>query len=77
MQMDRTGELSAWGAMSIALILLMHPILPQQPPGANSNDSKASVAGKITAASGEGAVNVIPGVTVKLTGPSLGPAGPQ
>ena len=77
MQMDRTGELSAWGAMSIALILLMHPILPQQPPGANSNDSKASVAGKITAAPGEGAVNVIPGVTVKLAGPSLGPAGPQ
>src|SRR5437764_628733 len=61
-------------ATSIALILLAFPTLARQSQSANSTISKASVTGRITAVSGEGATNVLPGVTAKLTGPSAGPA---
>src|SRR5438874_6984191 len=61
-------------ATSIALILLAFPTLARQSQSANSTISKASVTGRITAVSGEGATNILPGVTVKLTGPSAGPA---
>jgi len=55
------------------LLLLAHPVLARQ-QGASSNLPKASVTGRIAAVSGEGATNVIPGVTVKLTGPTVGSA---
>jgi Carboxypeptidase regulatory-like domain len=74
MQMGRSRVFPAWCAISIALILLANPVLPRQPQEANAKDANASLAGKITVVSGEGATNVIPGVTVKLSGPSLGPA---
>src|SRR5438034_215881 len=61
-------------ATSIALILLAFPTLARQSQSANSTISKASVTGRITAVSGEGATNILPGVTVKLTDPSAGPA---
>jgi hypothetical protein len=72
--MGRSRVFPAWCAISIALILLANPVLPRQPQEANAKDANASLAGKITVVSGEGATNVIPGVTVKLSGPSLGPA---
>src|SRR2546430_17530045 len=59
-------------ATSIALILLAFPTLARQSQSANSTFSNASVTGRITAVSGEGATNILPGVTVKLTGPSAG-----
>jgi len=74
MKMARRTVFHASSTISIALILLVHPIRARQPQGANSNDPKASVTGRITAVSGEGATNVLPGVTVKLTGSSAGPA---
>jgi len=61
-------------AISIALVLFVFPTPAGQSQGTNSTTAKASVAGRITAASGEGATNVLPGVTVKLTGPSVVPA---
>ncbi len=61
-------------AISIALVLFVFPTLARQSQGTNSTTAKASVAGRITAVSGEGATNVLPGVTVKLTGPSVVPA---
>jgi len=36
------------------------------------NDGKASVTGRITTVSGDGATNVLPGTTVKLIGPPVG-----
>ena len=63
-------------AISIALVLFVFPTLARQSQGTNSTTAKASVAGRITAVSGEGATNILPGVTVKLTGPSVG-AAPQ
>ena len=56
----------------MALILLAHPIHARQ--GANANDAKASVTGRITTISGDGASNVLPGATVKLIGPAAGSA---
>ncbi len=44
----------------------------RQPQGASSNDAKASVIGRITVVSGDGASNAVVGATVKLTGPSAG-----
>ncbi len=61
-------------AIFIALILLAYPALAWQALDTNSNAPKASVTGRITVVSGEGATNSLAGVTVKLTGPSLGPA---
>ncbi len=76
MKMARRVGLPVCCAISVALILLACPILARQPQGANSNDAKASATGRITAISGEGVTNVLPGVTLKLTGPSAG-AAPQ
>src|SRR5260370_35741573 len=76
MKMARRVVLPVCCAISIALILLACPILARQPQGANSNEAKASATGRITAISGEGVTNVLPGVTLKLTGPSAG-AAPQ
>src|SRR5437899_8312847 len=61
-------------ATSIALILLAFPTLALQSQRANSTISKASVTGRITAVSGVCASNILPGVTVKLTSPFVGPA---
>src|SRR5207247_10613429 len=61
-------------ATSIALILLALPTLARQSQSANSTISKASVTGRITAVSGEGATDILPGVPVKLKGPTAGPA---
>jgi len=62
----------ACSTISIALILLAHPIRARQTQGTNSNDGKASVTGRITTVSGDGATNVLPGTTVKLIGPPVG-----
>jgi len=59
-------------AISIALLPLAYPIFARQPQVANSNVPKASVTGRTTVVSGEGATNSLAGVTVKLTGPSVG-----
>jgi carboxypeptidase family protein/TonB-dependent receptor-like protein len=61
-------------AISIALLLLACPVLARQPQGASSNVPKASVTGRITVVSGEGVTNNLAGVTMKLRGPSGGPA---
>ncbi len=65
---------NAFCAISIALIFLALPTVARQSQGTNPTALKASVTGRIAAVSGEGATNVLPGVTVKLTGPSAGPA---
>ncbi len=59
-------------AISVASLLLVCPTFAQQPQGASSGSPKASIAGRITVVSGEGATNSLPGVNVKLTGPSVG-----
>src|SRR5437660_5434130 len=74
MKIARRIVSNAFCAISIALILFPFPTLGRRSQSANSTISKASVAGRITAISGEGATNVLPGVTVKLTSPSAGPA---
>jgi len=61
-------------AIFIALLPLACPTFARQPQDANSNIPRASVAGRTTVVSGEGATNSLAGVTVKLTGPSVGPA---
>ncbi len=58
--------------ISVASLLLICPTFAQQPQGASSGSPKASIAGRITVVSGEGATNSLPGVNVKLTGPSVG-----
>src|SRR5256886_2053564 len=74
MKMARRVVFLTCCAISIALLLLAHPTFAGQPQSADSNVSKASVTGKITVVSGEGTTNNLLGVTVKLTGPSAGPA---
>jgi len=74
MKIARRIVSNAFCAISIALILFPFPTLGRRSQSANPTISKASVAGRITAISGEGATNVLPGVTVKLTSPSAGPA---
>lgn len=64
-------------AIPIALLTLVHPASAQQPQGANAGVPKASVTGRITVVSGEGASNNLVGATVKLTGPSAGQAPPS
>ena len=60
--------------ISIALLLPAYPALGRQSEGVGSKDSKASVSGRITVISGDGVTNILPGATVKLSGPSLGQA---
>jgi len=74
MKIARRIASNAFCAISIALILFAFPTVARQLQGTNSTASRASISGRITAISGEGATNVLPGVTVKLTSPSVGPA---
>src|SRR5207249_2627819 len=74
MKIARRIVSNAFCAISIALILFAFPTVHRQSQGTNSTASRASISGRITAISGEGATNVLPGVTVKLTSPSVGPA---
>ena len=74
MKIARRIVSNAFCAISIALILFAFPTVARQSQGTNSTASRASISGRITAISGEGATNVLPGVTVKLTSPSAGPA---
>ena len=74
MKIARRIVSNAFCAISIALILFAFPTVARQSQGTNSTASRASISGRITAISGEGATNVLPGVTVKLTSPSVGPA---
>ena len=52
------------------------PARARMQQGAGSNVPAASITGRVTAVSGEGTANAIPGVNVKLTGPATG-ATPQ
>ena len=72
MKMARRIVFHACSTISIALILLAYPMRARQSQVANSNDLKASVTGRITTVSGDGATNVLPGATVKLIGPPAG-----
>lgn len=74
MRMARRLLLADCCAISIVLLLLAYPTLARQPQGANSNAPNASVTGRITIVTGEGATNNLAGVNVKLTGASGGPA---
>ena len=72
MKIAREALFAACCAISIALLPLAYPSFARQPQVANSNVPKASVTGRTTVVSGEGATNSLAGVTVKLTGPSVG-----
>jgi hypothetical protein len=74
MKIAREVLFAACCAISIALLPLAYPTFARQPQDANSNVPKAAVTGRTTVVSGEGASNSLAGVTVKLTGPSVGPA---
>ena len=50
---------NAFCAISIALILFAFPTVARQSQGTNSTASRASISGRITAISGEGATNVL------------------
>lgn len=58
----------------IALLVPTYPAFARQAQGTGSNDSKASVTGRITIVSGDGATNTLAGAAVKLSSPSLGQA---
>ena len=55
---------------------LAHPVFARQIQTADANAPKASIAGKLTALTGDGVTTVLPGVALKLTGPTPG-AAPQ
>jgi hypothetical protein len=74
MKMARRLLIAECSAISIVLLLLAYPAFALQPQGASSNAATASVTGRITIVTGEGATDNLAGVTVKLTGPSAGPA---
>jgi len=74
MKIAREALFAACCAISIALLPLAYPTFARQPQDANSNVPKASATGRVTVVSGEGTTNNLLGVTVKLTGPSVGPA---
>src|SRR6266704_2031601 len=74
MKIARGLLFAVYCAISIALPILAHPTFAQQPQGANSKAATASVTGRITVANGEGVTSPLAGVTVKVTGPSAGPA---
>ena len=57
-------------AIIIVVLLSAYPAFARQPQGASSSAPTASVSGRITIVSGEGATNPLAGVTVKLSGPS-------
>src|SRR5438045_2518848 len=74
MKIARRVVFPACCAISIAVLLLAYPTFARQPQDANSNVPRASVTGRVTVVSGEGATNSLAGVTLKLMGPSVGPA---
>ena len=74
MKIARGLLFAVYCAISIALPILAYPTFAQQPQGANSKAATASVTGRITVANGEGVTSPLAGVTVKLAGPSAGPA---
>lgn len=61
-------------AISIALLLLAAPTVAQQPRNTESSGPAASIAGRITVVTGEGAANAFAGVTVKLISTASGTA---
>ena len=73
MKISRGVLFAACCVISIVLALA-NPAFSQQSQTAKPDVPKASVTGRITAVSSEGSPNSIPGVSVKLTGPSGGPA---
>jgi hypothetical protein len=74
MKIAREALFAACCAISIALLPLAYATFARQPQDANSNVPKASATGRVTVVSGEGTTNNLLGVTLKLTGPSVGPA---
>jgi len=76
MKMARRVLFVACCAISVASLPAAYPALARQQQGPSSAVSNASVTGRITAVSGDGATNAIPGVNVKLTGSGTG-ATPQ
>jgi hypothetical protein len=76
MKMARRVLFVACCAISVASLPAAYPVLARQQQGPSSTVSNASVTGRITAVSGDGATNAIPGVNVKLTGSGTG-ATPQ
>jgi len=76
MKMVRKVLFAACCTISVASLPATYPALARQQQRPSSTVSNASVTGRITAVSGDGATNAIPGVNVKLTGPAPG-ATPQ
>jgi hypothetical protein len=74
MKIAREVLFAACCAISIAVLPLAYPTFARQPQDAKSNVPKATVTGRTTVVPGEGAINSLAGVTVKLMGPSVGPA---
>ncbi|HET8925719.1 MAG TPA: TonB-dependent receptor [Candidatus Acidoferrum sp.] len=70
MKVSRRISFASCSAISVALLLVVCSAIAEQPQRANPGVASASVAGKIIVVSGEGASNSVPGVTVKLNGPS-------
>ncbi len=74
MKMARRLLFVARCVISVTSLLLVCSTFARQPQDANSGVPKASVTGRMTVVSGEGATNSLAGVAVKLTGPSAEPA---
>lgn len=68
MNIVRRAFLAGFCATSVALLCVC-PALPEQTQEAAGRTGKAAIEGKITAVSGEGTVNSLPGISVKLKGP--------
>ena len=68
MDMFRRAVLASFCGVS-AVLLFACPVLPGQTHGVSSEAGKASIEGKITAVSGEGTINSLPGISVRLKGP--------
>ncbi len=73
MKMARRLLFVARCVISVTSLLLVCSTFARQPQDANSGVPKASVTGRMTVVSGEGATNSLAGVAVKLTGPSAQP----
>jgi hypothetical protein len=74
MKMARKLLFGGLWIVSVASLLFVCSAFAGQPQGANPGTPKGSIAGTITVVSGDGAADSLPGVTVKLTGPSQGAA---
>jgi hypothetical protein len=73
--MKMTGRLlfAVRCAILVASLLCISSTFAGQPQAASSGTQKASVSGRVTVVSGEGATNSLPGATVKMINPSAGP----